>query len=206
MVARKCSACGHTMGVTHAQYTQCPANIAKNTPTTTNVLVSSIPTVDIQKMSHSSVGTAFALYEKNPKEEEFTAENILAIMSMSESLPKEQQLQLLDKAYTQLNDEEKLKLIRLFKVNISSISLYGTATGEILYEPDIADISGFFAEDKLEEQFLIQVAQDPNTSNKMVKELRKWPWREHYYQYPEHMLIARKRGMFGWLWKQQFFM
>ena len=32
MGPRKCSACGHTMGVTHAQYTQCPANAAKNVP------------------------------------------------------------------------------------------------------------------------------------------------------------------------------
>lgn len=62
MSKKKCPACGHNMGVTHAQYTQCPTNITRNTPTSP-VALEEDP-IDIGgEISSSQVSSAFSRFQ-----------------------------------------------------------------------------------------------------------------------------------------------
>lgn len=171
MGSRKCSACGHTMGITHAQYTQCPANVAKSVPASVPILATTI-VEDDNNLQKSSVSSAFNLFNKK-SDDVLSVETAITIINISDGLPLEQQTQILEDTYAQLDSKEKIELVHLLKDR----------------------------EDKLAEDFLVNLAKNPDTSRKVLKELRKWPDLEEFYDYPNYVRLANERGKLGW-WRK----
>lgn len=172
---KTCPACHTKMTAHHGNYTKCPTNITRNTPTPTHT-----PTVRMltlkEETEHSTIGTALKMYNQTDTtlspthtSSHLTETNVEVIINISKNLHQQHKTQILNNIYQNISTRRKIALIKKLKLSDENDS------------------------------FLTQIATDKKTPRKVLKELSETPTGHHglaytegYYR-PNYIRIAKER-------------
>lgn len=177
---KKCTACGHTMGITHAQYTQCPKNAQRNLPTPASPVTLSEEN-NTNRRTNSTIGTSLKMFHQTELDTtnfnmalnnttHMTADDVDVMINLTEGLPQEQKTQIYQNMYDNMDTKGQVALVK--KINLSDEKNY---------------------------HFLTHIATDEKTARKVLKELRKSKSKDYV---PYYVTQARNRSFLWRIWNK----